>query len=606
MSEEASKSWSRARLPNIGVAVSRFPLAIALAALLTIYKLFHDDIGDTELRVMGWLAASFLWSVAVDFYAESQGRSSAIRAMLSLIGVALLALLFWLTWDIWLSPPFLAAGLLLLVGLAGHLGRGESSASFWLFNHRLWLGAVLALVGAVLLGAGLAIIHETLKLLFGIDLSTPRHNYYAYIWTISLAFIAPVSFLAFAPRSYTDPITAREEGDFTMRAIAALVKFVLVPLLLVYTAILYAYAVKIALAWELPKGTLGYMVMGYLLVGAATLLLGYPSRETGGPHVRFFWRYWVWLTALPVLLLFIAATRRIADYGLTEQRYLVILVGVWALILAALRLWRGGDFDLRIVPGVLALLLLAASFGPGGAIGFSVMSQKAELASILTEKGMLVDGKIVPQPIDSKTEGPLGSDAGRVRGIEWYLNTHRALGVLEPWFADLPNNPFAEGKTPEQTAREVLAAFGLTSYGPASATVLNSYADSPAGLSIEASSFLVGPVQFQRIGGERPETLSQSVEVEGLGDITVELANSLLTVSLASGESVQFNVVDAAKKVHTGLPIGPKPAQQPLPIEGSGNRLAGTAFVSNLNAIFSETELDISILDVWLVLRRAP
>ena len=73
-----------------------------------------------------------------------------------------------------------------------------------------------------------------------------------------------------------------------MRAIAALVKFVLVPLLLVYTATLYAYAIKMVLAWELPKGTLGAMVVGYLLVGAATLLVGYPSREKGAPLVSVF------------------------------------------------------------------------------------------------------------------------------------------------------------------------------------------------------------------------------------------------------------------------------------------------------------------------------
>ena len=51
----------------------------------------------------------------------------------------------------------------------------ESNATFWLFNHRLWLGALLALVGAGLFGAGLYVIHETLHLLFGITLSS-RHG----------------------------------------------------------------------------------------------------------------------------------------------------------------------------------------------------------------------------------------------------------------------------------------------------------------------------------------------------------------------------------------------------------------------------------------------
>ena len=287
MDGRSFKSWWRRRLPDISAAASRFPLAVAIAAALTLYKLANDFVGDTELRVLGALAASFLSVVSVDLYVESRRRSLVTRIALWLGGVLLIALLFWLAWQIWLSPPLFLIGLLLLVGLAAHLGRGESNSAFWLFNHRLWLGALLAAVGAGLLGAGLSVIHATLNLLFGLGLTSQWHD---HIWTVSLGLVAPVSFLAFAPRSFTDTITEREEQDFTMRAAAALVRFVLVPLLLVYTAILYAYAVKIALVGELPKGTLGAMVVGYLLVGAATLLLGYPSRETGGPLVRLFWR----------------------------------------------------------------------------------------------------------------------------------------------------------------------------------------------------------------------------------------------------------------------------------------------------------------------------
>src|SRR5689334_5995746 len=378
MADVTRKSWWRSRLPDVSAAVSRFPLAVTIAVLFT-YKLTHDNIGEVEGRPLGALADSFLWVVAVDFYVDSQKRSFPARVGLWVVGILLIAVIIRFDWDIWFSPPLLLGGLLLLVGLAGHLGRSESNETFWLFNHRLWLGALLAVVAAGLFGAGLSIIHETLNLLFSLDLPSKWHE---YIWTVSLGLIAPVSFLAFAPRSVSDPITAREESEFTMRAIAALVKFVLVPLLLVYTAILYAYAIKIVVAWELPRGTLGGLVVGYLLVGAATLLVGYPSRESGGPHVRLFWRFWVELAALPVVLLFIAVGRRIADYGVTEQRYLMVLIGVWALILAGIRILRGRDFDLRLVPGVLALLMFAASFGPGGVIGFSVMSQKEQLAEL--------------------------------------------------------------------------------------------------------------------------------------------------------------------------------------------------------------------------------
>jgi hypothetical protein len=597
MGERSVGSWWRNRLPDISAAAARFPLAVAIAALLSIYKLTHDDIGDAELRVLGALAASFLWAVAVDFYAEAQRRSFPIRAALWVAGILVIAVLFRFAWDIWLSPPLVLGGLLLLVGLAGHLGRGESNSTFWLFNHRLWLGALLALVGAGMLGAGLSIIHETLNMLFSLDLPSKWRD---YIWTVSLGLVAPVSFLAFAPRSVTDPITAREEGDFTMRAIAALVKFVLVPLLLVYTAILYAYAIKIVLAWELPKGTLGAMVVGYLLVGAATLLVGYPSREAGGPLVRLFWRYWVWLAALPVVLLFIAMSRRIADYGLTEERYLMVLIGVWALVLAGIRIVRGGDFDLRLVPGVLALILLAASFGPGGAIGFSVMSQKSELASILTKKRMLVDGKVVARPEGSE-ENPLGGEAARVRGIEWYLNTHRSLGLLAAWFEGQPDDPFAPGKKPEETARDLLVALGLRpDIGNVSGlTHFTHHSDVPAAISLAAGGTVVGPIVFQA-GSIAAPFSPQTVSVEGLGMVKLALSDQLLSASLEDGASVKFDIADAVKEVYgRGWP-----QVRPLELKGTASGLDGIAVIDNLNGTYKEPDFDISLLRFWLVLSK--
>jgi hypothetical protein len=600
MGERSVGSWWRNRLPDIGAAAARFPLAVAIAALLSIYKLTHDDIGDAELRVLGALAASFLWAVAVDFYAEAQRRSFPIRAALWVAGILVIAVLFRFAWDIWLSPPLVLGGLLLLVGLAGHLGRGESNSTFWLFNHRLWLGALLALVGAGMLGAGLSIIHETLNMLFSLDLPSKWRD---YIWTVSLGLVAPVSFLAFAPRSVTDPITAREEGDFTMRAIAALVKFVLVPLLLVYTAILYAYAIKIVLAWELPKGTLGAMVVGYLLVGAATLLVGYPSREAGGPLVRLFWRYWVWLAALPVVLLFIAMSRRIADYGLTEERYLMVLIGVWALVLAGIRIVRGGDFDLRLVPGVLALLLLAASFGPGGAIGFSVMSQKSELASILTEKRMLVDGKVVARPEGSE-ENPLGGEAARVRGIEWYLNTHRSLGLLAAWFEGQPDDPFAPGKKPEETARDLLVALGLRpDIGNVSGlTHFTHHSDVPAAISLAAGGTVVGPIVFQA-GSIAAPFSPQTVSVEGLGMVKLALSDQLLSASLEDGASVKFDIADAVKEVY-GRGWPQVTDHRPLELKGTASGLDGIAVIDNLNGTYKEPDFDISLLRFWLVLSK--
>lgn len=587
--------------PDIGAAVSRFPLAVILAGLFTLYLLSMDvhfeKLGDeTDRKVLFALAASFLWVVASDLFAESHASSQLMRGLAWLAGIAAIAPLFWLQWEVWLAVSLFFATLVLVVALSAHLVPGERNGSFWLFNHRLWLAAALALLGAGLFAAGLSAIVLTLNYLFGLDLPARLQS---DIRTIAFGFMAPVSWLALAPPSFTDELGEQEEREFTTRAIAALVKFVLVPLLLAYTAILYAYAVKIGLEGSLPKGTLGKMVVGYLLVGAATLVLAYPIRDSGGFLVRLFWRYWVWLALMPVALLFLAIYTRIAAYGLTENRYLIVLVGVWALILAGLRIWRGGNFDLRLVPGILAILLLIACVGPWGAIGASVLSQKAELEGILRTKGLLVSGKILPRPgspLDG--DGPLGTDAKRARQIVSYLITRRGLAQLKPWFEGVDPNPFAEGNPPQETSSEVLAAFslGVRVRPSLRASRLSHQSEQPAVVSLDGTGYVIGPLGFV-IDGPVPKAIpAQTVSVEGLGPVQLTTKDNILTAELEDGPELSFDIGAAAAARDKD--------RRPLRLDASSDGLTGVLLIDKLFGSYEGPDFHLTSIRFWLVLER--
>jgi hypothetical protein len=603
MTDETRRWRWRDWLPDVSAAFARFPLAVILAGALTLFKLSPANSSEAALKLVGTLVASFLWVVAVDLFAESHSSSHDSprpkRLLAWLAGIGTIALLFRFQWEAWFQPPLLFAALVLAIGLSGQLGKGERNAAFWLFNHRLWLAAALALLGAALFGAGLSIILETLNFLFNFGLPFKWHE---HIWTIALGFMAPVSWLALAPRNFSEGVGAKEAAEFTLRAVAGLAKFVLVPLLFVYTAILFAYAVKIGLARTLPRGTLGSMVVGYLLAGAVTLLLAFPSRESGGVLVRLFWRYWVWLAAMPVLLLFLAVFTRIKAYGLTEQRYLIVLIGVWALILAGLRIWRAGSLDLRLVPGVLAVLLFAACFGPWGAIGLSIFSQKAELAGILSAKGLLADGKIVARTGGGEGDNPLGSDAARARGIEWYLNTHHALHQIAPWFAGHDPDPFAPGKTPEQILREVLAGLSLRADIPNSAGVVyfTHYSDMPEAVSLGSGGHVLGPVVFES-GGPIPAAIPpRSVSVEGLGTVRLEITDNVLTAAVENGPALRFNIMEAARELANPL----SNEHRPLRLNAASDGLSGVLLIDNLNGSYLEPAFTFSLIRFWLVLKR--
>ncbi len=83
------------------------------------------------------------------------------------------------------------------------------------------------------------------------------------------------------PRDFDENAVEGNRGELVVRAVTAAVAYLLVPLLLIYTAILYAYGAKIAIDGVLPKGQIAMMVLGYGGIGFAAMYLLYPARNVG-------------------------------------------------------------------------------------------------------------------------------------------------------------------------------------------------------------------------------------------------------------------------------------------------------------------------------------
>ena len=173
------------------------------------------------------------------------------------------------------------------------------------------------------------------------------------------------------------------EAPSSISGIPLISDFVAVPLLAVYALILHAYALKIALTGEVPRNQIGWMVLSF---GMATLLLKvvvHPLAAIARVPTRLFLKAWFALLVVPLALLAFAVWQRIAAYGLTPERYLLVLFAIFlALVLMAqidARLRR----DIRVIPVLGGLCLLLASFGPWGMIEASAASQTARLKTIL-------------------------------------------------------------------------------------------------------------------------------------------------------------------------------------------------------------------------------
>ena len=528
----------KSMMPDLGLALRRFPITIAIAAIFTALHLAGmSDLlglqGDQSLRLSLALISAFLFVFATGLLGEAKNIGQAAKLGLGAAGIALIAVVFFFQSALSLQPFLVVLTLLLCVGLAPYLGSRHPpvNAAFWQFNHRLWLGAGLAFFGAVLFSGGLSAIVETLELLFDFIFPKSTHE---KIWTIGLGFVAPVNWLTLAPEDFSEEIEEGEQQEFTARAIATIVKYILAPLVLVYTAILYAYALKIAAEGALPKGRLGPLVLGYGAVGTLSVLMAYPIRNHGGPLVKALWRHWFWLTLVPVGLLFMAAYQRIAQYGWTEERYLVVAAGVWLLLLAVFFALPGRMRDLRLPPFALAVILLFIAAGPWGAKAVSMTSQVAELNALLNSESRLADGRLRPG-----VRGALSTREAqlRLRSIVRFLrrsDREDALLALSPDDTVISND-----EARKERLRAVLAALGADDpIKPVAAEsdFVNFSATGTAHLALSGLENLNGPIYLDLDRAEGSKTIAIGPQSENLS-LTYSLKGIVIT---GRGDTLNF------------------------------------------------------------------
>lgn len=406
-----------------GAAV-RFPLAfLGALALTTIMvleihdaKIFEEDM---LVRAIIFLMQGVVLVLGMHLLGEGRNWPQGKTILTAVPPLALLALTVYLPDHFGAMQFFTGAAVVLFLLFAGFVGRRVSEDTVWLFNYQSAFAVVLGGIATLILCLGLSAILASVKYLFGVNINDKA---YADVWAIGGCLFFPVYVLASVPRDLNDQsaICAMPVG------ISFIANYLMVPMMLAYTAILYAYGVKIIVEWALPKGNLAYMVTGYGSVGVVTHLCIYPIRETGTRLLRFFYRAFYVLLTGPLALLAVGIWTRIADYGLTEQRVAIVLCLVWLAILSLWHILKRAETHIKHVPLVLMLMALVAAFS---AEKLSVQSQFARLQTALQTAGVLsAEGKI------TKATEEVDFDLRKnISSILDYLRGREQLVLLKPW-----------------------------------------------------------------------------------------------------------------------------------------------------------------------------
>ncbi|GAB6107198.1 DUF4153 domain-containing protein [Fusibacter bizertensis] len=177
--------------------------------------------------------------------------------------------------------------------------------------------------------------------------------------------------------------------------------YILIPILSIYTVILYAYFIKVLFSFKLPEGVIGNLVLWYALVSIITLFFVRDLRDEV-PWLSKFFKFYIPLLSIPLVMLYIALFIRINAFGLTMPRYFVVALAVFSTITAGL-MWRVKK-DTAVISMILLVTFIAiAFFGPLSGYNLTLSSQTKQLEGLLKANDMLSNsGQLLPNADVSK------------------------------------------------------------------------------------------------------------------------------------------------------------------------------------------------------------
>ena len=245
------------------------------------------------------------------------------------------------------SPKFWGANFIALLVLLGFpFEKNNQGFTYRNFTNLFHLG-LATMVWLLVFGLVAAILF-TITTLFSVEFSD---SFYEHFYTSLGIFTLPLFFLVFQQRQAKSEMTLN-------RIFEILVNFVLAPALMIFTVLLYAYVVQIIFEGVLPKGMLANITLPYLLGG-----LGVYALRSICAKARWetFFKFYPYLSIVPIVLLWLAIDRRISAYAWTEQRiYLVALATAITIAYAILIVPKARQY--RLISGVVMVAIFAMTW----------------------------------------------------------------------------------------------------------------------------------------------------------------------------------------------------------------------------------------------------
>lgn len=547
-------NWSGMARAVPGVLV-RFPVPVFVAvAGLAVHFTWQGwlpllaerlpALAEIAPRIASVAGVGVLFATAASLFAESRGWSVLGRHLSSALLAALLMAVAAFPAVTHPSVPLLLVAGVCAVLLAP-FGFTGPSAAFWSHAARTVGGAGTAILGAVVLVVGAMMVEGAVRVLFAVG---PK----GFLPPWGTVYVTPVAFGLLAPLLWLSRVPQPGESEHAaspeVRAPLTVARWVMVPLLLVFSAVLIAYAARIAWLGVVPAGQIGRYVPAFGIIGTAVFMMLQRERGRGRRFVDLFCAAWFPLLVVPLVLLGAALWLRIEPFGFTAQRGHLLLVAAWLALITLLFAPRLGRGDLRLIPGLLLVLCLAFAAGPFGLTALANRDQAQRLTRLLTAAGVVENGRLLPNAtgkLDMKQRT-------QAQSIIRYLGRQEGLATLRPLFAGRDDDPFRQKQNPGLASIELK----ITGF-PRDAGRAQASPDPRLSISVKTGPALIAEAGGVRVMGPFMVGFGKRQAVITLEGITTTVEDNALRVDAPDGRSARIDLaaaIQAREKEAVGRP----------------------------------------------------
>ena len=351
----------------------RFPVEFALGIVFFVIAVWDSESStwnEASARMESAVNSDILWFfvplVALSFWLHRVNRWAYLASFFLFLPLMALDLKPFL-WTYGFAFTYVLAGILLVVG-----NRRLDNRSFAAHALHVVTQMFFGLLITGILNMAVMAIVASFFYIFGID--EPKHFYehiIQFIW-----FVLAPQVCCTLIRQNEDEVTE------PFKVLRLILNFILSPAVIIYTVILYTYFIKIAFQWDLPKGGVAWMVMGFITVA----LVGRMAQSIlSKRYYDWFYNHFTLIAIPPLIMYWIGSIYRIQLYSFTESRFYLMVAGV-LMTLFVLMLWKKRTRKYQLMALIFGAAIILFTYIPGiSAKSIGLGCQKQRLARLISE-----------------------------------------------------------------------------------------------------------------------------------------------------------------------------------------------------------------------------